>query len=139
MLVQIRKATLALTVGAAALGAVALPLHAASAAAASGSTALSAEPAAPVVLAQATPAANGASSAPTSSWLSLGQIHDKLQADGYTDIREIERERGGYEAKARDRDGRWMKLYIEPLSGKVVDQRVREERRDERREQRHDD
>jgi outer membrane receptor protein involved in Fe transport len=122
MLVQLRNTTLALTVGAAALGAVALPLHAA-----------------PVVLAQAAPATNSSSSAATSSWLSLGQIHDKLQADGYTDIREIERERGGYEAKARDRDGRWMKLYIEPLGGKVVDQRVREERRDERREQRHDD
>ena len=65
-------------------------------------------------------------------WLNLGQIYDKLEASGYTDIREIERERDGYEAKARDSEGQSVKLYIEPLEGQIIDKkfRDREDRRD---------
>lgn len=79
---------------------------------------------------------------PQDAWLNLGQIYDKLLAAGYTDVREIERESGGYEAKARDPEGRVVKLHIEPLEGRILDERVRdrENRRDryDRREYRRD-
>ena len=63
--------------------------------------------------------------AATDNWLNLGQIYDKLEAAGYTDIHEIERERDGYEAKARDPDGQSVKLYVEPIEGRIVDKKLR--------------
>lgn len=65
-------------------------------------------------------------------WLNLGQIYDKLEASGYTDIREIERERDGYEVKARDSEGQSVKLYVEPLEGRIIDRKLRdrEDKRD---------
>jgi hypothetical protein len=80
------------------------------------------------------PAAQAASQAPhathggsgaRSDWLNLGQVYSKLEAAGYTDIREIERERDGYEAKARNRDGQSVKLYVEPFEGRVVREKIR--------------
>jgi len=65
------------------------------------------------------------SAGPKSEWLNLGQIYDQLTAVGYTDVREIERERNGYEAKARNPQGRHVKLYIDPLTGKIVKEKVR--------------
>lgn len=76
------------------------------------------------------------------SWLNLGQIYDKLTAAGYTDVREIERESDGYEAKARNADGRSVKLYVEPLEGRIVNEKARDRDgdrdRDDRRDRRHD-
>lgn len=114
MITRIRKATVAMTIGGAAvLAALALPAGASSQAATQGQPA--------VLMAQA---AAPATAGQQGQWLSLRQIYDKLEADGYTDIREIERERSGYEAKVRDRDGRKMKLYIEPLTGKVINSKI---------------
>jgi len=83
----------------------------------------------------ATPAtpqsAQTAKQSPRDTWLNLGQIYDRLAAAGYTDIREIERESDGYEAKARDTEGRIVKLHIEPLEGRIVNERVRD-RKDRR-------
>ncbi|OXR48924.1 hypothetical protein PuT2_10080 [Pusillimonas sp. T2] len=82
--------------------------------------------------APATPPAAAATANPgQAQWLNIGQIHDKLTAAGYTDIREIERERGGYEAKALDKEGRQVKLYIDPRSGDVINQRTRDKRNDD--------
>lgn len=53
-------------------------------------------------------------------WLTIKEVYDKLTVAGYTDIREIERERGGYEAKVRDNTGRKAKLYIDPRTGDVI-------------------
>lgn len=58
-------------------------------------------------------------------WLSIGQIHDKLEAAGYRRIEKIERERGGYEARATDRNGERIKLHLNPQTGEVIDQRAR--------------
>jgi len=83
-----------------------------------------------------------ARNSPQDAWLNLGQIYDKLLAAGYTDVREIERESGGYEAKARDPEGRVVKLHMEPLEGRIVDERVRDREdrrdRDDRREHHRD-
>lgn len=58
-------------------------------------------------------------------WLSIGQIHDKLEAAGYRQIEKIERERGGYEARATDRNGERIKLHLNPQTGEIIDQRAR--------------
>lgn len=108
MLNRFRQSTLVLALGAAALITAAGIAHAQPAPAA------------------ATPPAAAA----TAPWLTLGQIYDTLIAAGYTDVREIERERSGYEAKARDREGRWVELHLEPISGNIIDQRVRRDRDD---------
>jgi hypothetical protein len=56
-------------------------------------------------------------------WLSIPQVHEKLEAAGYRHVEKIERERGGYEARATDRDGERIKLYVNPQTGEIVDQR----------------
>ncbi|MDY0107469.1 MAG: PepSY domain-containing protein [Giesbergeria sp.] len=56
-------------------------------------------------------------------WLSIAQIHDKLEAAGYRNIEKIERERGGYEVRATDRQGDRIKLYVNPQTGEIMKQR----------------
>jgi len=76
-------------------------------------------------LAQATVAPTAAAGE-KNQWLNLRQIYDRIEATGYTDIREIERERDGYEAKARNAQGQSVKLYIEPLEGRIVREKTRD-------------
>lgn len=54
-------------------------------------------------------------------WLSIPQIHEKLEAAGYRKIEKIEREHGGYEVRATDRNGERIKLYVNPQSGEISD------------------
>lgn len=54
-------------------------------------------------------------------WLSIPQVHAKLEAAGYRQIEKIERERGGYEARATDRQGERIKLHINPQTGEIID------------------
>lgn len=70
---------------------------------------------APAIAQDATPSAN----APR-NWLSIPQIHDKLEAAGYIEIEQIERERDGYEVKATDREGQRVELEVDPLTGHVT-------------------
>ncbi|HRM68062.1 MAG TPA: PepSY domain-containing protein [Thauera phenylacetica] len=70
---------------------------------------------APVIAQDATSAANA-----TRNWLSIPQIHDKLEAAGYTEIEQIERDRDGYEVKATDREGQRVELEVDPLTGEVT-------------------
>jgi uncharacterized membrane protein YkoI len=53
--------------------------------------------------------------------LSMAEIVDRLAARGYTDIREIERERDVYEVKAQDKDGRRAKFYVDATTGERVE------------------
>lgn len=64
--------------------------------------------------------------APTAErqWLSIPQVHAKLEAAGYRNVEKIEREHGGYEARAIDRYGERIKLYVNPQTGDVLDQRA---------------
>lgn len=64
------------------------------------------------------------------AWLSIAQIHEKLQAAGYRNIEKIEREHGGYEARATDRNGERIKLYLNPQTGDILDQRAGRRARD---------
>lgn len=63
-------------------------------------------------------------------WLSIPQIHAKLEAAGYRNIEKIEREHGSYEVKATDRNGQRIKLHLNPQTGEVADQRQRDTKRD---------
>lgn len=58
-------------------------------------------------------------------WLSIPQIHDKLEAAGYRNIEKIEREDGGYEARATHRNGERVKLYLNPQTGDILNRRQR--------------
>jgi hypothetical protein len=68
------------------------------------------------------------------AWLSIGQVVGKLEAAGYRNVEKIEREHGGYEARATDRSGARVKLDINPRTGEVIEQR-----QDGRRHDRGDD
>lgn len=78
------------------------------------------------LVAQATTPSTGGAAA-RSQWLNLGQIYERVVAAGYTDVREIEREKDGYEVKAKDAQGRSVKLYMEPVEGKIVKEKVRDD------------
>ncbi|MBI4754419.1 MAG: PepSY domain-containing protein [Betaproteobacteria bacterium] len=62
-------------------------------------------------------------------WLSIPQVHDKLEAAGYRHIEKIERERGSYEVRASDPSGQRVKLYVNPTTGKISDRSVESRRR----------
>lgn len=73
------------------------------------------------------------SDAEQASWLTLHQVQVKLEATGYRDIQEIERERDHYQAKATDAQGQRVKLAIDPRSGDVLDTDVKRSRGDRSR------
>ncbi|WP_291987161.1 PepSY domain-containing protein [Candidatus Accumulibacter sp. ACC007] len=79
-----------------------------------------------------------AAAAADRQWLSIPQIVEKLEAAGYRNIEEIEREHGKYEVRATHRDGKRSKLYVHPQTGEVMDYRQGERQRasDERGERR---
>lgn len=65
--------------------------------------------------------------------LTIGEVHDKLIAQGYRDIDEIEREGRSFEVKGTDAQGRRVKLDVDGVTGEVLHTRVKYERRDTRR------
>ena len=56
-------------------------------------------------------------------WLSIQQVHEKLETAGYRNVEKIERERGNYEARATDRNGERIKLYVNPQTGEIMNHR----------------
>lgn len=70
-------------------------------------------------------AQNAQPAVPAASGMTMAQIYDRLVADGYRDIDEIERERNVFEVKARDQTGARVKLIVDPSTGKVLETRVK--------------
>lgn len=64
--------------------------------------------------------------------MSIARIQEKLTAAGYTKIEKIERERKDFEVKATDKNGKRVKLHVDPQTGDVIDSRVKDEKRDRR-------
>jgi hypothetical protein len=62
-------------------------------------------------------------------WLSIPQIHDKLDVAGYRNIEKIEREDGVYEARATNGHGERVKLYLNPQTGEFMDRQQRKSSR----------
>ena len=79
-------------------------------------------------IAQNADAAQAATS--TSKRLTIGEVHDKLVAQGYRDIDEIEREDRGFEVKAVDAEGRRVELDVDAATGEVLDTRTKSDKRD---------
>lgn len=61
-------------------------------------------------------------------WLTIKQVYDKLEAAGYKEITEIERDHGRYEVKATHADGQRLKLYVDPQTGSVIDSKTKHHR-----------
>lgn len=80
------------------------------------------------VLAQAT---TTATSAATAAELSIKQIVDRVEAAGYRDIKEVEREDDRYEVKATTADGRRAELYLDPVSGDITKTKIKDGKRDD--------
>ena len=60
-----------------------------------------------------------------SNWMSLKDVQTKLEAAGYTDFREIEREKNKYEVKATDPQGQRVELDVDPVTGDVLKTEVK--------------
>ena len=56
----------------------------------------------------------GDPSSSAGSALPMEQLLAKVKEQGFTEIYEVERERGAFEVKARDAKGRLMELYLDP-------------------------
>ncbi|NMF90262.1 PepSY domain-containing protein [Aromatoleum petrolei] len=57
--------------------------------------------------------------------LTLHQAQVKVEAMGYRDIQEIERDGDKFEVTATDREGRLVELDVAPLTGEVLDTEVK--------------
>lgn len=57
--------------------------------------------------------------APREQWLSVGQITDKLTAQGYQ-IRKVKAEDNGYEVDAVDKNGMRLEADIHPVTGEIL-------------------
>lgn len=73
---------------------------------------------------------DAAPTAATAKLLTIGEVHDKLVAQGYRDIEEIDREGRGFEVKATDAEGRRVKLDVDGVTGDVRDTRTKSDKRD---------
>ncbi|MBI1906602.1 MAG: PepSY domain-containing protein [Rhodocyclales bacterium] len=80
------------------------------------------------VLAQAT---NTSASATSAVELSVKQIVERVEAAGYRDIKEVEREDDRYEVKATSADGRRAELYLDPVSGEINKTKFKDAKRDD--------
>ena len=79
---------------------------------------------APAFAQNAAPAATSA--APVqSNWMSIKDVLNKLEAAGYTDFREVERDRNKYEVKATDPQGQRVELDVDPLTGDILKTEVK--------------
>ncbi|MAK55243.1 MAG: hypothetical protein CL536_00625 [Alcaligenaceae bacterium] len=63
-------------------------------------------------------------------WLDMRDILSRVELAGYTDISEVEKESSGYEVKARNQRGERVKLYVEPISGNIINEKRRDEDHD---------
>ncbi len=70
------------------------------------------------------------STAQAQQGLTMGQIYDKLVAQGFRDIDEIERERDRFEVKATNAEGKRVKLDVDATSGDILDTRTKSDKRD---------
>lgn len=69
----------------------------------------------------------------TDNWLTIPAIYEKVTAAGYHDISEIERERKGYEIKAISPSGERVKLFVDPVTGEVLDAKSKKDKSDKYR------
>lgn len=59
-------------------------------------------------------------------YLTEQEITQILESQGYTEIKKIELEKGEYEVKARDADGRRVEIYADPRTGEILKSKYKE-------------
>ncbi|ENO76078.1 PepSY domain-containing protein [Thauera mechernichensis] len=59
------------------------------------------------------------------NWLSVQDVLSKLEAAGYSDFREVEREKNKYEVKATDPQGQRVELDVDPVTGEILKTEVK--------------
>ena len=69
-------------------------------------------------------------SSQTAQWLSIQDVLQRLEATGYRDFEEVERESDGYEVKATAPDGRRVEIDVHPVSGEILKTEVKRDKRD---------
>ncbi len=62
------------------------------------------------------------------NWLTIPAIYAKVTAAGFNDIYEIEREDNGYEVKAIGSHGERIKLFVDPVTGEVLQSRSKQDK-----------
>lgn len=76
--------------------------------------------------AQTAPSAPAAPAAPAAAPMNFQQIADRVVAQGYSDVREIERKSDKlYEVEAHDAKGRRVELSIDTRSGEVLREKAK--------------
>lgn len=83
----------------------------------------------PVFAQNASTTSVGASAPSSADWLSIPQVIQRLEASGYRDFEEIERESDGYEVKAIDPEGRRVEIDVDPITGEVLKTEVKRDKR----------
>ena len=54
------------------------------------------------------------------------EVAAALEAQGFSDIKKMELEKGEYEVKARDADGKRVEIYLDPRTGEILDSKYKE-------------
>ncbi len=78
---------------------------------------------APAIAQDGSPSATAA--APAGDGLTIPQVLERLEAAGYRDFKEVERERDRYEVKATDAEGRRVEVYVDAATGEIVKTEVK--------------
>ena len=73
---------------------------------------------------------SGSAPAAERQWLSIGQVHQKLEAAGFRNVEKIEREHGTYEVRATDRQGARVRLDVHPQTGAILERGARRQAQD---------
>ncbi|NMG29644.1 PepSY domain-containing protein [Aromatoleum evansii] len=73
-------------------------------------------------------AASNGTGAGQAQWLTPHEVQLKLEASGYRDLAKLERENDKYEIKATDRDGRFVKIDVDPFTGAILKTEVKRDK-----------
>lgn len=79
-----------------------------------------------VAYAQAQAAPASAAQTTTAAPMNFQQVVERVAAQGYNDVREVERKSDKlYEVKARNGQGRWVELYVDSRSGEILREEIK--------------
>ena len=70
-------------------------------------------------MAQSAQASSDNAAIPQANWMTVPQITEKLTAEGYK-VRQIKKEKHGYEVYAIDKDGKRLEAYVDPVTGQLL-------------------
>lgn len=83
---------------------------------------------APVFAQSATPVTS-MTTTQDASWLSIREVLDRLETQGYRDFTEIERDDGRYEVKAIDAQGQRVEIDVHPVTAEVLKTEIKRDKR----------